>query len=734
MIPEVPSILFGAAFTVAISIALGWLLLRCLQVDLYRQEAPLFAFVTGAACLSLATFFLCLIHQARPGVFLGGGFAAIAWAGWQSRSAPRQKSLPRPETAWLTLFLIVFTVFFIAYFFNALAPEFSPDGSGYHLGNVARYSRTHGFDWNHHSMYSHLSQGLEMLFLIAFSFGGHSSAALVHFAFLTTLPLLMVCYGIRSGFPRAAMFAAILTYASPIIGVDGTSAYNDLALVTVIFAVFYLLQVWHEALDPKLLIIIGLLSGFSFAIKYSGCFTLPFALAFISWRFRGRRSSRDPVISAIIAAAAASIMILPWAIRNWAWVGNPLAPFLNRWFPNPYFHPGMEQTYLSDLGRYEGIKHYWEIPVQLAFRGGLIPGIIGPAFLLAPFALLALRNPHGRRLLLAAVVFGIPQYFNKDARFLIPSMPFVALAMGLGLANSWGVLPAAAMFQALVCWPSILSIYCDPWAWRIRSVPIQAALRKEPETEFLSRQLRGYDLKSPIEQATATTDSIFTFAGRPEAYIDREIVVGYESAQGNLIQDILWTAQTHPPVDRRRYVFPPVLARAISIEQKSSARNYWSIAEIRLYSQGRELHRAPGWRLSAKPNPDDVGLAFDGNCTTRWSTWQGMSPNDRLQIDFDEPQALDEIVLESEVSLEAQVSVEIRTESGKWIPATGSPERAELPADFRRSATQKLRTLGIGYLLIDDADFIAEDLKKNMNLWGITEVAGVHGTHFYRIL
>src|SRR6059058_1989054 len=109
-----------------------------------------------------------------------------------------------------------------------------------------RMWRHHGFVWDYHALYAYLSQGMEMLFLVAFAFGGHSAAAMVHFAFLTSLPLLMVCYGRRFGFSRPAVFAAILVYASPVIGMAGVVAYNDLAVANLIFAVFYLLQVWDE--------------------------------------------------------------------------------------------------------------------------------------------------------------------------------------------------------------------------------------------------------------------------------------------------------------------------------------------------------------------------------------------------------------------------------------------------------------------------------------------------------
>ena len=76
----------------------------------------------------------------------------------------------------------------------------------------------------------------------------------------------------------------------------------------------------------------------------------------------------------------ASLMVLPWVLRNWIWLGNPFAPFFNSWFPNPYYHAGMERIYAESLFHYNGIKHNWEIPLQLTLRGGLVGGLYGPVF------------------------------------------------------------------------------------------------------------------------------------------------------------------------------------------------------------------------------------------------------------------------------------------------------------------------------------------------------------------
>ena len=43
----------------------------------------------------------------------------------------------------------------------------------------------------------------------------------------------------------------------------------------------------------------------------------------------------------------------------------------------------------------------------------------------------------------------------------------------------------------------------------------------------------------------------------------------------------------------------------------ASSDNFWTVAELRIYSLGKELMRSPGWRLSAQPNGWEVQLAFD---------------------------------------------------------------------------------------------------------------------------
>jgi hypothetical protein len=529
----VVSAICGAAFTVGVCVALGVLLLRRLRLEFHRLEGALFAFVAGSACLSLATFVLCLIHQARLAVFLVGGAAAAGWAVWPVGGVRRDRGrapLPPLPRVWAMVFFAVFAAFFACYFCNALAPEISPDGSSYHLGNVARYWRHQGFDWDYHSIYSSLSQGMEMLFLVAFSIGRHPGAAMVHMAFQAALPLLILCYGRRFGFPRVGAFAGLLTYACPVVGIAGVSAYNDLAVATFLFAGCYLVEVNYEENNSRLMFLLGLLCGQAYAIKYTAGLILPLTAGLT----RGRR--------ALALCLGATVTAGPWLVRNWVWLGNPTAPFLNSWFPNSYWTAAAEHQYLAGLSHYPAFNSYWEFFMQLTVLGGLVPGMIGPAFLLLPLSLLALRQTHGRRLLLAAAVYSIPALLNTEIRFLIPAIPFFALALGLAMENSWGALPAVALLQAVLCWPTVMDAYCDRNAWRIRGFQLRAALRLEPESAYIGSHVGDYALKAAIEGAVPVQGRVFSFAGRAAAYIDRDIVVGYESSQGMRIEEALQEA------------------------------------------------------------------------------------------------------------------------------------------------------------------------------------------------
>src|ERR1019366_3793742 len=290
--------------------------------------------VSGTAVLSLLVCALCGAGLAYPLVFLAIGFLAIggavvAGSGW-GRTKPRVQGDPRGQggpphcSATSIVFGIAFGMFVVLYLANAMAPEISPDGATYHLGLVSRYLREHGFVRITDNLYAAMPEGVEMLFLFAFAFGKHSAAALVHLVFFVALGWQVFSYARRRGFPVAGASAALVVFASPVAGIDGTSAYNDVAVAAIAFTLFHLLQIWDEErqagypLGPpgapnnwRLVAAIGLVAGFAFAAKYTAWPAVAYAVAFVV--VKNRRA-------VLPVAASALAVIAPWLLKNWIYL------------------------------------------------------------------------------------------------------------------------------------------------------------------------------------------------------------------------------------------------------------------------------------------------------------------------------------------------------------------------------------------------------------------------------
>jgi hypothetical protein len=717
---------------------LGRLLFRVLKLRFYRAEETLLAFLAGSACLSGIVFALTAAQLAYKGVFLAVGAVAIAAAAWKGLPRESAESFPPLPRFWKLAFGLLFAVFAVVYFTNAMTPERSPDGSTYHLGLVARYYREHGFRRLTTNMYSSLSQGVEMLYLYAFAFGRHSASALVHFSFLAWLPLAMLCYARRFGFASAGATGALLFFLSPVVGMDGTTAYNDVAVAAIVFAVFYFLQVWDQERSPGLLVLIGLLAGFCYAAKYTAFLALPYALGFVGWKLlRARQPWLKPLL---LIGLCALVLAAPWAVKNWLWLDNPFSPFFNKLFPNPYVHVSLEEEWTRYLRNYAEIKSPWQIPLEVTVRGRSLCGLLGPAFLLAPLALLALRWRAGRHLLAAALVFGCTYPLNIGTRFLIPSLPFLSLGLAMVITRAKAIAPLLLLFHALTSWPTNVGIYSDAAAWRLeKRLPWKPAFRVEGEEAFLSRVSPPFVQARMIETFVPRGEPVFVFNQVAEAYTTREILVGYQAAFNHTVGDILWTpivADYHP----RRHAlfrFPRQPLRAVRVVQTAGVgAEHWTVNEFYVLDGPNEVTRSATWRLQSRPNPWDVEMAFDRNLATRWRSWQTLFPGMFIEVDFGTTQTADTVRLEFALGqYDMRMKLEGRAESGEWRTLDAKPQEivTDDPPGLRRAAVAAMLARGVKWVMLNDTDFGAEDLRDKTAEWGITPVADRSPARLYRL-
>jgi hypothetical protein len=738
--------LIGALLAVCACYSLGSLLLAWLGIALPSREKLPLAFTLGAAVLHLAMFAVLALHIAYVSVLvtiLAAIIAAALLTGtWRAPadSGPSPRSSPQ---SWLTrtirfLLLAAAALYTILYFFNAWAPEISPDGASYHLPMIARYLRVHGFEAVPTDIYSTLSEGIELIFLPAFAIGGGSAAALVHLSFLVALALMIRAYGRRVGHALAGEAAAVLVYLSPVAGIDGTSAYVDAGVAALVFSVFYWTELWDADRRNALLVCVGMLGGYCYAAKYTAATIAVYAVGFVLWRTRKWKA-------AALVIACAALMAVPWMLKDWIYVHNPIAPFGNRFFRNPYIHVEFER-YWTDFLRTYGVSDRRKL-LRDVFLDGQVTGTpLGAIFLLLPLGLLALRKKTGRHILIAGAIVLSTYFANISTRFLLPSLPFFSLALTIALDDAPIAFAAIALFHAWASWPPELRKHTKA-EWAIQHIPVRAALRLQSADDYLSKS-RDYRVARMIERTVPLGERVLVMGGVATLYAERELLVCYEGAVNEQLCDTLAAAWDEFSAPSRALVFrfPEHALSGIRVLQTIKAPKpdeLWSVHELRIFRgtnhQGeQEVPRSADWRLSAFPNPWDAGLAFDNSPVTRWRSWETAAPDMYISVRFQSEVRADQVRIEtSSDNADLKLRLEEMDADGKWKPLRAASEEFTRSPEgsLRRAASYELKANGIGYVLVDDRDrdhgapFFAEDPAS----WDFTPVAHAEGATLYKV-
>lgn len=716
--PDVVRILFGALFTLAAGYASGRLITRRIPLPETIRLA------VGSSVLSHLIFLLFVLGAGRTWAFLAVGGAAVTAAGWLARPRPPGGRAPG------RLIVAVLAVYGCLYLVHALAPEIQPDGYTYHLGLPAEWLRRGALS-PRIGFYEMLPHGMEMLFAFAFAFGKHAAAKLVHFGFLAATIPLMVALGRRLGLPEhAAWIGTGLYFCAPVVGTAGTAAYNDAALVFFLLATLYLVVAWWQEGRMAYLLPLGLTAGFCYAIKPTGLLAAPAVIAIVALR----RNLR----AVVVVAAAAAAMIGPWMARNALRTGNPVAPLANRLFPNPHFHIATEMELARALRSYEGVT-WRNLPWELTIRGGRLHGFIGPVFLLAPVVLAGLRRREVRLLVGGAALLAVPWLFNIGARFFMPSLALLALALAAILPRRLAL--AALVAQAILCLPPVAAAYAAPGAWRLEGVPWRAALRLEPEREYLRRMLWEYRVAELVESRLPPHARLLDLVGLPTAYLSREAVAPWQSASTDRLGYALHIARL---IERGVYAdvearWPEAELTAIRFVQTARGDWQWGIAEVLLRSGANAVPLPPGSRLLARPNVWEAPLAFDHNVISRWGTWEPVRPGMYLGAEFGRPLRLDGArltVLTHEQP--GEIRFEGRAPRGGWQALAASVRIEPRPAlNLRRSATRLVRQEGFRHIAVDTRPSgygpVGQSMYERPADWGVELLGETDGVYLFAV-
>lgn len=713
---ELGLIVLGAALPVAASWSLGRWVFR----DLDLPET--LEFVTGAALLSTAVFVMLVLGQGRPPMLAGLSLLCLVPL-WFRRPVFSKPVLP----PWWSL--IPMAVFGGLYLIHALAPETQTDALNYHLMLAVEASRSGGFP-REISFYQLIPQGLETLFALAYAIGGDSAARLLHLTYLAVTVLLLKWLAERFGASNAGWAAGTFYAVTPVVGMASVCAFNDAAIACYVLATFALMLEWWRKQQNRLLLAAGLCAGFCYAIKFTGGIAAPVALCGVLAR---RRSLR----SAALLLAGAFAMAVPWLARAAVLTGNPFAPLLNRFFPNPYFRIESEQM-LGQYLRSYGEVEWGSIGQELAFYGDLLQGVLGPVWLAAPLAALALRRRDGRLLLGTGLIAALPWLLNIGVRFLMPALPFVALAWMLSMPKA---LRAVLLFaHAALSWPSVLALYTPPDSWALTGeLPWRAALRLEPRESYLQRRSEDWNIARMVQSHTGPDDRILDLAGAPAAITPRTLRNAWQTAAG---ENMVRALQIGATPDRGLMVewrsrFPELALDAVRVDILTSQALPAGIHEMRLMRKdGVWLRPDALWTIEAEPNIWDAPMALDRMLVTAWWTWEPVRAGMYYQVELPAKENLSEIRIIGHRSASSLV-LRLSARAGAWreLPIGKPVPRAGL--NLRSEAIGYLRKQGITHILAqsgtDGFGILSQNLISQPLEWNVRIVANYKGAVLLRI-
>jgi hypothetical protein len=640
-----PEIVTGGLLSVVCAVATGQLIVP--GTALPRAVR----FATGATAFSLVVFVTLLCHAGYPGVYAALA-VALAVLAFRTQAAVTERLAPVP---WF--FRAVFAVAGVAYLVNALAPEIQADAAGYHLRLVSDYVRLHGFS-HRVGFFDALPQGMEMLFVPAFAVGAGSAAKLVHFAFLlATIPLIREIAREAGLANLNGCAAAAIFFLAPVCAVDGTSAYTDIGLVCACCALVYLLMRWERERRFALLVCAALNAAFCYAVKPNFGWVAITAFAYV--RFSPAFAGMTLLFSA------------PWLVRSLR-LRDVVTPDL-----------------LKDLS-----MHYGAFRPSFAWHSAWLDytvsggnqGFFGPAFLLLPLGLWAMRSKWGRALCVTGCVLAAPFLVNTGARFLMPSMAIGAVALA-------SVVPGSVAI-GLVAAQVVGAVY-DRRDWRLEDLPVRAALRITPEPQYLATRIGDFGMVDEIARAVPSGAKVFSCVGLPEAYIDREVLGFWHSKQARRMTDALQFA----------LVSHGTSAQLLSWrwrESPGTAMRVTALSEV----QGSSGN---GWRVYKPGESMGLGLAA-GLRGADFLVWPGDS---------------------------GRVRAEVLSPSGEWCNVDASASRFGYRMDIRADATASVRRSGYGYLVMPVADDafapMGSDMLRHAEAWRVEVVGRSGNLYLFRI-
>jgi len=340
----------------------------------------------------------------------------------------------RPEYSQIIYSLCAGIIILLGLILNIGGPPIQFDELVYHLAIPDIYLGNNQILNIPYLVFSNYPLNVEMLFTLAMGLKSDILAQLMHFSFgllagLSIYLLTRTYFGRRQG-----LLALFIFFSLPSIIFTMSFAFNDLALTYYVILSVYAMLNWMKINDRRWLILSGIMTGLAIGVKYSGviCFILLFGTIMIN-----KTSIKSLFKELFIFSLAALLPILPWLIKNFIFVGNPVYPFLYGIFGGENWDNFNTQRFTREMSHYgpghTGILRYLVLPffITCDWQTGDIP--IGPLLLFYLPFLFFIKNVD-KTVKYLLVFCGAYFFFwvitSMVIRFLFPAIALLCVVSG----------------------------------------------------------------------------------------------------------------------------------------------------------------------------------------------------------------------------------------------------------------------------------------------------------------
>jgi hypothetical protein len=260
------------------------------------------------------------------------------------------------------------------------------------------------------------------------------------------------------------------------------------------------------------------------------------------------------VRAALLVAVPAVVLAAPWHVKSWVETGNPVYPFLFDVFGGPEWSPRLAEELRRlavETAPGRGVVDYLLLPWRLAVSGisagDPFAGRLHPLWLAAaPLAIVGARRSAAARIALAAAAIFVAGWSlgPQQARFLIPALPLVAIAAGLGVeALVAGERRVSRRGAAAVAAGALLV-----WAMRPHAVQALGRLR---QIEAHGARLEELVVPPALRYLNRETppDARVLFLNTNKAFFAQREVLADSAFQASQIADWLRPAKTVAEVE-----------------------------------------------------------------------------------------------------------------------------------------------------------------------------------------